>query len=65
MKILIRLTSNYGTPVAYPLCDNARAFAAIAGTKTLTRAALERIRALGFRVEIERRSADELLEELQ
>ncbi len=40
----------YGMPVIYPADANARAFAAIAGTKTITPAALRHIRALGFDV---------------
>ena len=40
----------YGMPVIYPADANARAFAAIAGTKTITPAALRHIRNLGFDV---------------
>lgn len=40
----------YGMPVIYPACANARAFSAIAGTKTITPAALRHIRNLGFDV---------------
>lgn len=38
----------YGMPVIYPACANARAFSAIAGTKTITPAALRHIKNLGF-----------------
>ena len=38
-------------------------FAALAGAKTLTRANLERIEALGYEVEVERN--DHLMEELE
>ena len=40
----------YGVPVIYPADANARAFSAIAGTKTITPAMLRHIRALGFDV---------------
>lgn len=40
----------YGVPVIYPADANARAFSAIAGTKTITPAALRHIRNLGFDV---------------
>jgi len=40
----------YGMPVIYPADANAKFFAAIAGTKTITPAALRYIRALGFDV---------------
>ena len=40
----------YGMPVIYPADANARAFSAIAGTKTITPAMLRHIRALGFDV---------------
>lgn len=40
----------YGMPVIYPADANARSFAAIAGTKTITPAALRHIRNLGFEI---------------
>ena len=40
----------YGMPVIYPANANARAFSAIAGTKTITPAMLRHIRALGFEI---------------
>jgi len=41
----------YGMPVIYPADANARSFAAIAGTKTITPAALRHIKNLGFEIE--------------
>ena len=53
MSISVRIKSVYGADVIYPVCDTAKAFAAIAGTKTLTRHALEIIQGMGYAVEIE------------
>jgi hypothetical protein len=53
MKITIRIEKNYGIETAYPACDNSRLLARLAGTKTLTRHALDTIRALGYAIEIE------------
>lgn len=40
----------YGMPVIYPSDANARSFAAIAGTKTLTRQTVRQIKNLGFEI---------------
>lgn len=53
MKILVKLKSNYGKEVIYPVCDSAKAFAAIAGTTTLTKNAIKYIKALGYTIEVE------------
>ena len=42
----------YGMPVIYPADANARLFADIAGTKTLTRAAVAKIKDLGYAVTV-------------
>lgn len=52
-RILIALKDVYGTQTIYPVCEAAKTFAAIAGTKTITRAVLDKIVALGYLVEIE------------
>jgi hypothetical protein len=46
----------YGMPVIYPACEQSRNFAKLAGTKTLTPAALRQIAALGY--EIKEQPAD-------
>lgn len=51
MKIQIEIKRVYGNVVAYPLCPQAKIFAAIAGTSTLTSATLKRIQALGYSFE--------------
>ena len=40
----------YGMPVIYPSDANARSFASIAGTKTLTRQTVRHIKNLGFEI---------------
>lgn len=53
MKIIIRIEKNYGIETAYPACDQSRLLAKLAGTKTLTRHALDNIAALGYEIQIE------------
>lgn len=53
MKITIRIEKNYGIETAYPACDQSRLLAKLAGTKTLTRHALDTIAALGYEIQIE------------
>ena len=50
MKIEIISRNVYGNRVIYPHCATARNFARIAGTKTLTLAALQQIKNLGFEI---------------
>jgi hypothetical protein len=52
MKIQVTIETVYGTRRIYPLCENAKHFAAIAGTSTLTIQAVDRIKKLGFAVEV-------------
>ena len=47
----IEIKRVYGNVVAYPLCDQAKLFASIAGTSTLTSATLKHIQALGYSFE--------------
>jgi len=53
MIITIRIEKNYGIETAYPSCDQSRLLAKLAGTKTLTRHALDTIAALGYAIQIE------------
>lgn len=50
MKIIIQVKSNYGALTAYPICPTAKAFAEIAGTKTLTHQALQIIERMGYEI---------------
>lgn len=54
-RIQIEIRNVYGEMKAYPVCDAARHFADIAGTKTLTRRVLARILAIGFSIEVRER----------
>jgi hypothetical protein len=44
----IQLKPVYGKIVAYPLCEQSKLFAKIAGTSTLTMETIKHIQALGF-----------------
>jgi hypothetical protein len=50
MEIIIEIKSVYGEIKAYPVCDKAKAFAEIAGTRTLTAHTLGKVRELGYTV---------------
>jgi hypothetical protein len=52
MKITVEVRDVYGTTKYYPMCDRAKFFASIAETKTLTPHALEKIKALGYEIEV-------------
>jgi len=53
-SITVRVQNVYGKEVVYPVCDGAIAFAKLAGTKTLTDAALDTIQFdLGYSVKVD------------
>jgi hypothetical protein len=52
MNITVELRDQYGTQVFYPICEKAKAFASIAGTKTLTPTVMNLISSLGITVEM-------------
>lgn len=52
MKITIEIRDIYGIRTIYPACQTSRLLARLAGTKTITRHALETIKALGYTVEV-------------
>lgn len=52
-QIKVRIANVYGVEKIYPACDQSRAFAEIAGTKTLTNQAIAQIKRLGFTVAVE------------
>jgi hypothetical protein len=51
-KIIIEVRNVYGQNKAYPACMDAKCFADMLGTKTLTRIALCHIVALGYDIEV-------------
>jgi len=56
MQIIIELKSIYGLQTYYPYCGKSKLFAKLAGTKTLTRHALNDIKALGYEIHIKTES---------
>jgi len=48
LQITVEIKDVYGKQVVYPVCDAAKAFAAIASTTTLTANAIKGIKALGY-----------------
>ncbi len=42
----------YGNRVFYPVCDDAKAFATIAKSKTLTRETLQTIKRMGYEIRV-------------
>jgi len=51
--IVVRIKDVYGTQTVYPVCELAIGLAALAGTKTLTPAALKIIKSLGYQIAVE------------
>lgn len=47
-QITVKMKQVYGNTTYYPACPDSLLFARIAGTKTLTPAALSAIKALGY-----------------
>ena len=50
--IQVEIKDQYGAQTIRPVCHTAQLFAKLAGTKTLTRQALETIKALGYQIEV-------------
>jgi hypothetical protein len=62
MKLItVNIEPQYGKWVYYPACSDAKVFAEIAGTKTLTEQTLAHIRELGYEVKASAKSLDELI----
>jgi hypothetical protein len=53
MEITVRITSVYGARTVYPVCETAKIFADIAGTKTLKPTTINSIKALGYKINVE------------
>ena len=52
MQIKVSIKNVYGSDLIYPGCDNAKEFAKLTGTKTLSQSAIESIKRLGYAVEV-------------
>lgn len=59
--ITVRIANQYGTEVIHPVCEQAKLFAAIAGTKTLTKDTLLNIKRLGYGITLQPTSLDQVL----
>jgi hypothetical protein len=57
----VNIVPQYGKWVYYPVCDSAKAFAAIAGTRTLTEPTLVQIKRLGYEIKASATSINELV----
>ena len=51
--VRVQVKKVYGQWVYYPMCENARTFARIAGTSTLTPSTMTDVNKLGFRVYVD------------
>ena len=60
-QIEVIIEPMYGKWVYYPACENAKAFAAIAGTKTLTEPTLAQIKKLGYEIKASAKSMNDLI----
>ena len=52
LEITIEIKNVYGEDKAYPVCDKAKLFTEIAGTRTLRPADLKYIQALGYKITV-------------
>lgn len=53
MEITVRITNQYGNKTVYPVCETALLLAQLAGFKTLPAHALETIKKLGYKINIQ------------
>jgi len=51
-ELTVKITKNYGVEAIYPTDETGRTFAALAGTKTLTRQSIELIKNLGYQINV-------------
>ena len=61
MQISVKIRNAYGRDIIDPVCDRAKLFAEIAGTKTLTAEAIYKIIALGVKLNIVAGEAPEFM----
>ena len=54
-EITIEIKDVYGQAKVYPVCDRAKIFAGIAGTKTLLPPDIKRIQLLGYKIAVQPR----------
>lgn len=49
-QITVQCRNNYGATVIYPICEDAKKFAAMLGQKTLTPSNIQHILSLGYEI---------------
>ena len=52
-ELIVKVVTNYGEKIIYPVCDRAKWFAEIAGTKTLTENTRLCITKLGYKFKVQ------------
>jgi hypothetical protein len=52
VEITVEIKNVYGVQTVYPVCDQAKFFAALAGTKTLTTQAVKLIKQQGYSLRV-------------
>jgi hypothetical protein len=52
MIIQVKIKNNYGNEAIYPACEKSSIFAELIGQKTLTRRDLDKIKKLGYEVQV-------------
>lgn len=57
MDITVEIKNIYGTDKIYPVCEKAELFAAMTGCKTLTNAAINYIKQLGYTINLKQRAS--------
>tara|TARA_R100000664_G_C2730491_1_gene121166 strand:- start:744 stop:995 length:252 start_codon:yes stop_codon:yes gene_type:complete len=55
--IVVEIRNVYGEDKVYPVCEHAKIFADIAGTKTLTEDTLDKIESLGYELILEHKKS--------
>lgn len=53
MNITVEIKQVYGNETIYPVCETAKLLTKLTGNKTLTRAALETIKQLGYSIAVQ------------
>ena len=55
MKVTVEIKEVYGKELIYPVCEKAQTFAMLAKKKTLDRNDIQKIKFLGFEVELKQK----------
>jgi hypothetical protein len=52
IKVIVEIKNVYGKELVYPICENAKLFAKIAGSKTLSGDTIKHMKSLGVQFEL-------------